>query len=74
VQTRRYFIARVYADYDAALQTIELMGEFRDLHKAQAERRALNRAVGPADQHTFLVSVGRTWEEAERELKARLGE
>jgi len=72
--TKRYFIARVYADYEAALQTIEMLHEYSSLQKAEAVRRGMRKSAGLADNALLIVTAGKTWEDAERELKARLGE
>ncbi len=70
---RRYFIARVYANYEASVRTIEQVDEHRDQERAELERRRLDRA-GEAEHCSLIVTAGGTWEEAERELKARLGD
>ena len=70
---RRFYVARVYANYEAAVRTIEPVDEHRDQDKAELARQRLNRA-GEAEHCSLIVTAGRTWDEAERELKARLGD
>ena len=71
---KRYFIARIYANYDEAVRTIDLMGEHGDPDKAERERQGLNRAGKLAENTSLIVAAGRNWAEAEQELKARLGD
>ena len=70
---KRFYIARIYANYEAAVRTIEQVDEHRDQDRAELERGRLNRA-GVAEHCSLIVTAGRNWEEAERELKARLGD
>lgn len=69
---KRYFIARVFADYDAAVQTVEMVHEYSDLQRAERGHREFRSAL--PDNTLLIVTAGQTWGEAERELKARLGE
>lgn len=71
---RRYFIARIYANYDEAVRTIDLIGEYGDLEGAELGRQGLNRSSRLAENTSLIVTAGRTWAEAEQELKARLGD
>lgn len=71
---QRYFIARIYANYDEAVRTIDLMGEHGDLDKAERERQGLNCSGELAENTSLMVTAGRNWAEAEQELKARLGD
>ena len=72
-RARRYYVARVYANYDEAVRTLERVSEHTDLERAEGARRTLARA-GEAEHTLLLISVGRSWAEAERELEARLGD
>jgi hypothetical protein len=69
---KRYFVARIFADYDAAIQTIEMVDECSDFDRAERCRRAF-RGELPANT-LLLVTSGPTWREAEQELRVRLGE
>ncbi len=71
---KRYFIASIYANYDEAVRKIEPLGEYRDLDKAELGRHQLDRADKLAEHTSLMIAAGRTWAEAERELKARLGD
>jgi len=71
---RRFFIARIYANYEAAVRTIERIDEHTDFDRAELERRRLSRSGDLAEHCSLIVTAGRTWEEAELELKARLGD
>ena len=71
---KRYFIASIYANYDEAVRTIESLGEYRDLEKAELGRNRLNRADKLAENTSLMITAGRTWAEAEQDLKARLGD
>ena len=71
---KRYFIARIYANYDEAVRTIDLMAEHGDPDKAERERQGLNRSGRLAENTSLIVTAGRTWAEAEQELEARLGD
>ena len=71
---KRYFIASIYANYDEAVRTIEPLGEYRDLDKAELRRSSLDRSAELAENTSLIITAGRTWDEAERELKARLGD
>ena len=71
---RRYYIARIYANYDEAVRTIDLMGEHNDPDKAERERMGMNRSGNLAENTSLIVTAGRNWAEAEQELKARLGD
>jgi predicted RNA-binding protein len=71
---RRYFIARIYANYEEAVRTIDLIGEYGDLEGAELGRRDLDRSSRLAENTSLIVTAGRTWAEAEQELKARLGD
>ena len=71
---KRYFIASIYANYDEAVRTIEPLGEYRDLDKAELRRSSLDRSAELAENTSLMITAGRTWDEAERELKARLGD
>ncbi|ADI14487.1 hypothetical protein [Truepera radiovictrix] len=69
---KRYFVARIFADYDAAIQTVEMVDEYSDPDRAERGRRAFH---GELPENTLLlVTSGPTWREAEQELRARLGE
>lgn len=70
---RRYYIARIYANYEEAVRTIQMVSEYGDLDKAERKRRDLSK-LGEAEHCSLIVTAGRTWAEAERELKARLGD
>ena len=70
---RRYYLARVYANYDEAVRTIQLVSEHGDLERAEGARRRLGRA-GETEHTLLIVTAGRSWAEAERELGARLGD
>lgn len=72
-QARRFYLARVYANYDEAVRTVQLVSEHGDLDRAEGARRTLSRA-GVAEHTLLLVAAGRSWAEAERELLARLGD
>lgn len=72
-RARRFYLARVYANYDEAVRTVELVSEHGDLERAEGARRVLGRA-GEAEHTLLLVTAGRSWAEAERELEARLGD
>lgn len=72
-RARRYYLARVYANYDEAVRTVQLVSEHGDLDRAEGARRVLSRA-GEAEHTLLLVAAGRSWAEAERELEARLGD
>ena len=71
---RRYFIARIYANYEEAVRTIHLLAEYGDEDKAELERRDLNQSGELMEHTSLIVTAGRTWAEAEQELKARLGD
>lgn len=71
---RRYFIARIYANYEEAVRTIHLIGEYGDLEEAELGRRDLSRPGRLAEHTSLIVTAGRTWAEAEQELKVRLGD
>ena len=71
---KRYFVARIYANYDEAVRTIDLMAEHGDPDKAERERQGLNRSGQLAENTSLIVTAGRNWAEAEQELKARLGD
>ena len=71
---KRYFIASIYANYDEAVRTIESLGEYRDLDKAELGRHKLNRSNKLAEHTSLMITAGRNWAEAERDLKARLGD
>ena len=71
---KRYFIASIYANYDDAVRTIEPLGEYVDLDKAELGRHRLNRLDKLAENTSLMIAAGRTWAEAERELEARLGD
>ena len=71
---KRYFIVSIYANYDEAVRTIEPLGEYRDLDKAELRRSSLDRSAELAENTSLMITAGRTWDEAERELKARLGD
>lgn len=70
---RRFYVARVYANYDEAVRTTERISEHANLERAEEARRILAR-VGEAEHTLLLVAAGRSWAEAERELEARLGD
>ncbi len=70
---KHFYIARIYANYEAAVRTIEQVDEHRDQDRAELERGRLSRA-GVAEHCSLIVTAGRNWEEAERDLKARLGD
>lgn len=72
-RARRYYLARVYADYNEAVRTIELVSEHGDPDRAEGARRKLDR-TGETENTSLIVTAGRTWAEAERELEARLGD
>lgn len=72
-KTRRYYLARVYANYDEAIRTISLVSEHGDPDRAEGARRRLDRS-GEAEHTSLIVTAGRTWDEAERELEARFGD
>lgn len=69
---RKFYIARIYANYEEAVRTIDLLGEYRDQDKAERKRQGLRD--GLAENTSLIVTAGRTWAEAERELEARLGD
>lgn len=70
---RRFYVALIYANYEEAVRTIRMVSEHGDLDRAELERRVLNRK-GEAEHCSLIVTSGGTWDEAERELKARLGD
>ena len=72
-RARRFYLARVYANFDEAVRTVELVSEHSNLERAEGARRTLARA-GEAEHTLLLVAAGRSWAEAERELEARLGD
>lgn len=67
---RRYYLARVYANFGEAVRTLELVSEHGDPDRAEAARRR----AGEAEHTLLIVTAGRSWAEAERELEARLGD
>ncbi len=69
---RKFYIARIYANYEEAVRTIDLLGEYRDQDKAERKRQGLRD--GLAENTSLIVTAGRNWAEAEQELKARLGD
>ena len=71
---KRYFIASIYANYDEAVRTIKPLGEYRDLDKAELRRSSLDRSAELAENTSLIITAGRNWAEAERDLKARLGD
>ncbi len=71
---RRYFIARLYANYDEAVRTIDLVGDHGDPDEAEKKRQRLKRSGELAENTSLIVTAGRNWAEAEQELKARLGD
>ena len=42
---RRFYLARVYANYDEAVRTIQLVSEHGDLERAEGARRRLVRGA-----------------------------
>ena len=70
---RRYYLARVYANFGEAVRTLELVSEHGDPDGAETARRRAARA-GEAEHTLLIVTAGRSWAEAERELEARLGD
>ena len=72
-RARRYYLARVYANFDEAVRTVERVSEHADLERAEGARRDQARA-GEAEHTLLLVTAGRSWAEAEQELEARLGD
>lgn len=71
---KRYFIACIYANYEEAVRTIQMVREYGNLEKAELERRGMNGSGELAEHCSLIVTAGRTWAEAEWELKARLGD
>ena len=70
---RRYYLARVYANFGEAVRTLELVSEHGDHDGAETARRRAAR-TGEAEHTILIVTAGRSWAEAERELEARLGD
>ncbi len=71
---RRFYVALIYANYEEAVRTIRMVSEHGDHEKAELRLRKLNRAGKLAEHSSLIVTAGGTWDEAERELKVRLGD